>query len=137
MSTTTEEYNGWANRETWACALWLMNDEGLYGMALEYAEAGIAEAVGHGCDPDKAAYYVGPALEGLWDELPDLLGHEETRNMRDDVGSVWRIDWGEIGRAFIEAVLEGDGSGRFCPVCWADLDGNDPHADGCARAAEG
>ncbi len=30
------EYNGWKNYETWNVALWIGNDEGLYGMAKEY-----------------------------------------------------------------------------------------------------
>ena len=28
-------YNGWKNYETWNCALWLGNDEGLYNLARE------------------------------------------------------------------------------------------------------
>lgn len=27
---TEQDYNGWANRETWNVTLWLQNDEGLY-----------------------------------------------------------------------------------------------------------
>ena len=30
-----EEYNGWTNRETWAVALWLDNDQGLHEMATD------------------------------------------------------------------------------------------------------
>ena len=42
MTTTTYQrnaldisYNGWENRATWEVALWLLNDEGLYNLAME------------------------------------------------------------------------------------------------------
>ena len=86
---SAEEYNGWANRETWAFFLHLSNDQGLWLWAEEFARE-------HG-DPERPwrlGEDIVEAVEVLWEECQ---GADWVRLMRDDVGSVWRLDTDEIG----------------------------------------
>ena len=75
-----DTYNGYENRETWAVALWLNNDEGLY-----------RETLG------RTGRYIRQFVE-------DLLGgefgeNEHIKSMREDVGSLWRVNWQEVEEA--------------------------------------
>jgi len=36
MTTTGSPCNGWKNRQTWNCALWVCGDEGLYRAAVDF-----------------------------------------------------------------------------------------------------
>lgn len=109
MTTADEQgYNGWANRETWALNLWLTNDEGLYNLTRERVAGARADAE----DPDDAdsAYWVGGIVRGVWDELTDpdeqMMDVAAILAMVSDIGSVYRVDWDEIGAAWLESARE-------------------------------
>lgn len=58
MTDTT--YNGWKNRATWNVALWIQNDQGLYGIAQEcssYSEfVHVMRDFGSTETPDQVSY---------------------------------------------------------------------------------
>jgi hypothetical protein len=96
--TSTEEYNGWCNRETWATVLHLSNDEGLYETCLVLVEG-------------KAKWSGGDAIEAwLMGQVDELLhGYEYpigpdnwVAMLISDVGSFWRVDWQAVAESFIE-----------------------------------
>jgi hypothetical protein len=87
------EYNGWTNRETWAAALHINNDEGLLNPINEVAK-------------------LHENLNDLADEIQafineDVLTFENistNRNaflMLQDIGSLYRVNWREIAESFI------------------------------------
>ena len=88
-----EEYNGWTNRETWAVALWLNNDGGLYDMSQDYAKSALEEHPESG-----AVYCLEESLENLFDEaFSDLDEMTQTGlTMMRDIGSLYRVNWREI-----------------------------------------
>jgi hypothetical protein len=107
---TDETYNGWANRETWAAALWINNDQGLQSYVLE----SISEQI-DGCgsdDPSDRATYAGEIVRNLFDEWAAQLTDEPdtmTRDMRMmllDIGSAYRIDFDELGATFLTTLAE-------------------------------
>ena len=79
MGTT---YNGWKNRQTWNCALWVSNDEGLYIVAREYVQ--------RRKDAGKRASWNGfinsAGLDGA--RTPDNIAYDGTRLDRRALGAM-------------------------------------------------
>lgn len=101
-----EDYNGWRNRETWACVLHINNEQSL----ADWAHGLTRELIGyHG----PAAALIGERIVDGFEELvhEGLLNGSPTEAEHGlmilrDVGSFWRIDPIEVGESFLEAVAD-------------------------------
>lgn len=71
-----ESYQGYSNRETWAVCLWLDNDEGMYQETR-----------------NKSAKRLKEEIEYILEEFKE---QEWCKSMREDIGSLWRVDWHEV-----------------------------------------
>jgi len=95
---TDDEYNGWKNRETWAAALHLSNDEYLYNVMIELCEEGKRWSCG-----DKIEEWVMEEVNMVL--FPD--SHEVVyagsliHSMISDVGSFWRVEWADVADSFM------------------------------------
>jgi hypothetical protein len=117
-----EAYSGWANRETWAVALHINNDQGWQESVLEALRDTMGElshnaARSGATDAEMAtlaqsAEAVAEAAEIIRENVEDTLEtlwefrSDELRNILTDFGSLWRVDWTQLGAAFLED-LEG------------------------------
>ena len=100
-----DEYNGWTNRETWALALWLDNDEGLQALTADMISNAIRTAREGG-----EVHQVARALQEMAEELFTASGYEEIYgdeipraliDIAEDIGSLYRVDYAEIARAYV------------------------------------
>lgn len=102
-----EEYNGWTNRETWATNLWLDNERGLYEQVQDLARE---EIEGHDEGEEINPYFLGEKIKAIFEELFDFTQYnylsKELLSMRDDIGSLWRVNWREIADYQLEAMKE-------------------------------
>ena len=91
MTNDNDNYNGWANYETWNVALYLDNDEGIYNFMLEGLRHLLAERNDDwtGISLQELRELVQSAFRG--DSTPDgvRLSHSE-------------IDWSEISDKLLE-----------------------------------
>jgi len=106
--TDTEEYNGWTNRETWAAALHLDNNQGTYEMshrwAAECARGDYGEFPAFQLADHLKAFFASSAISVT--HYPEEAS-EWDRMMLSDVGSLWRVEWDEIARVILSEEEEG------------------------------
>ncbi len=129
MTVRDDTYNGWTNRETWACHLWITNDQTTDQEArqictdtAQQCEDWYADHPQLGPTPDEApAFRAGEQLAEWWADLTDMeeaitaaqypaptsardrnAAHvRQIAAMLTDVGSTWRINWTEIAAALL------------------------------------
>jgi hypothetical protein len=109
--TEQENYNGWKNYPTWAVALWLDNDEGLYHATQEIVSQGLTYADDH------------PNVPGIWTQeqanrfaVADALKTWVRDDLAADLGASFEadllgyaldlVDWDEIAAAKLEVYAE-------------------------------
>lgn len=104
----TQDYNGWTNRETWATALHIDNDQALLEIALDYARQ---EIEGHDEGEEINPYHLGQTLEEwLIDDLltfESVSGNQGLWVMLLDIGSLYRVNWRELADHYLDQAREG------------------------------
>jgi len=93
-----EEYNGWTNRETWATALHLNNDQALYETVRDWAVSNWEE------QESEAVMVLSESIEDFVTELVES-DWDGVKFMRSDIGSLYRVNWREIAESFISEML--------------------------------
>lgn len=120
-----ENYNGWTNRETWAVALHINNDQGWQESVLELVRAYMADRLEkeanephvYGGAPDSfRAYQAGEIIKENVEQLVTVAGYREMTGedhlpaalsqVAEDIGSLYRVNWDEIGAAFLSDVAD-------------------------------
>lgn len=103
-----ERYNGWTNRETWAVALYINNDQG-WQESVHEALRGAREELLPLLSGD-----AGDLIRENVEEVIDMLAHgqgdswESALSVVQDIGSLWRVNWDELGAAFLADLAEQD-----------------------------
>jgi hypothetical protein len=107
-----EIYNGYENRETWATALWLNNDEGLGESFRDYLEVHCEDRMNDETQPrwwkeDSQATQYATQWAEIWLD-PDGYAFEfgddwpiDLARIASDIGSLYRVNWGDV----MDAVL--------------------------------
>ena len=95
-----EQFNGWTNRETWATALYIDNDQGLLETVNSLAEAAYED---NQDDSDTALYELQVAIEDLFDDIAGDYTELslDAYNMLRDIGSLYRVNWREVARSYL------------------------------------
>ena len=101
-------YEGRSNRETWATALHIDNDQALLEIALDYARQ---EIEGHDKGEEINSYHLGETLKHWIEDdlltLENISGNHPLWLMLTDIGSLYRVNWRELADHYLDQVKEG------------------------------
>ena len=129
MPDTDQTYEGYPNRETWAVALRINNDQGwqeqvhgmlrsvdwdteLAGKVINVQHIGIFQNQRAGeMLKDNVEYELEPMHAQEYERGPVTLQLTETQwSELQDIGSMWRVDWYHLGELFLSDMREIDES---------------------------
>lgn len=103
-----QRHQGWYNRETWATALHIDNDQALLEIALDYARQ---EIEGHDKGEEINSYHLGETLKHWIEEdlltLENISGNRSLWLMLTDIGSLYRVNWRELADHYLDQAREG------------------------------
>lgn len=110
-----DEHNGWCNRETWAAALHLGNDEGIYNAARDAIRAHVRQSrenwSGDAGDFTQTAArrYAADGCKAFVDSVsddadgwPHPFDPGTASRMLSDIGSLWRVEWRSVSESLVD-----------------------------------
>lgn len=102
----TDTYNGWTNRETWAVALHIDNDQALHTYRNELCQFAVMRAGSHAYPNTSQDFLLAENLRDWVESLSEAFYSEPAENthlrfMFGDVGSLWRVNYREIAENWL------------------------------------
>lgn len=107
----SDMYNGWFNRETWAVHLYITNESVWHntwlGRVAELQEEATERSQGATkLEADYVRFTLADELKDWVERLQEQAVHHDSNSdtmlMLFDIGSIWRVNWGEIAAALAE-----------------------------------
>lgn len=131
--TTQESYEGWTNRETWAVALHVNNDQGWQESVHEALRELSQPSAGRVTADEPVPFYLASpqtqarlAGEIICENVENTLVCDDADleawyaryyPAAYDIGSLWRVDWTELGASFLADLAEQDDPSKPPPKC--------------------
>lgn len=115
LEKNQEDYNGWSNRETWATALHIDNNQGLQ----EQASKIICDSFLSDIDTEREDGYLDGLIsaednlaecvediisDGYWDGAENMPA--DVAMMKREIGSLWRVNFREIAESWLSDEIE-------------------------------
>ena len=106
-----DTFNGWANRETWAVALHVDNDEGWLNSVLDALREYILQVTDNPETSTIPAWRAGEIVQENVEGALDVYGYNGSSERwaletLHDIGSLYRVDWRALGAYYLADLEE-------------------------------